>query len=192
MRVIDGLISTIQGCDKKVSTPKEAIAIIGGALISIDAESLLDYRKRIDSTVVSRFHSIYRDFGVYLIEFPERVYVGSTGGGAMYFGRRWKNHLADGNRHTCLDGLFKSIKKRDIIFHAIALTPTDSISKFIEYGILSMLEKSCKSLIVNPIHASERKQRDRNFISDKIRNRAMELTSAASKINKEQPILFGI
>jgi len=191
MNRIAEMLSCVHGGAQKIESAIQLLEAVGYSLISINAKNLMDYRKRIDSLEISQFHTVYRSFGVYFIEFPRKIYVGSTGGGAMYFGRRWKSHVNRPDAQSCLVPLMESTPMDRIIFHAIACTSTDSEARFIEYGVLAFMEKACPWMIANPIHVEMKKQRNRNLINEKNRRHAIFHTASATKSSFGQKLLFG-
>ena len=186
--IIDSVIS-VGNVNISASTPSEFINQIGGSLMSIDAERLVMYRKRADTRIVSEFHNTYRAFGVYCIEFKTKIYIGSTGGGAMYFGRRWKSHIYNDNMH-CLTDLKKETPLSKIIFHAIKVCESDSESRFLEYAMLRILERSCPGLCANPLNTSERKQRERNEENNQKRERAVSIGGSSINTLRSQRLMF--
>lgn len=142
--------------ETKISTPRDFLISKCKPLISIIYSDLLNYKKRYSFKSPGYFHDVYKSNGVYIIEFPNKIYVGSTSGETMYFGRRWKDH---GKLNLfSLKNLMVETDPEKIIFHAIFRSKSDSVSKFIESGLIAFLSEASPDLLANCSDSSQRKQ----------------------------------
>lgn len=188
---LDSLKSIIPTASSPILTPKDFLAAMGGGLASTTMLQLLMYRKRHTSKNGGDFHHIYRSGGVYLIEFENNIYIGSTGTDTMYFGRRWRLHLTN-EHHRCLVPFMKDPDPHKVAFHVLALSETQSVSLFLEYATISFAEKCAGHLLINPVNPSTRKQRSRNPVSEGAWKRQTEInreSRAIAKLVTREPLI---
>lgn len=175
MTPLQRLFNSVKFENNLVSCASDFIPAMGGSLIQISSFDLMKYRKRTGPHDPGLFHSVYRGFGAYCIEFPDSIYIGSTGGGAMYFGRRWKSHVMSPIQ-TCLKWRFEKFDPTEIIFHSMLLAETESHARFAEYALLCFAEKYAPQFTANPLHTTDKKNRDRTEHSEKMRSQGIKMT----------------
>jgi len=144
------------------------VELLGKPLLTLTYGQLMAYRGRANSRGGSRAHQVFRSSGVYVIEVAGKVYIGSTGGGAQYFGRRWRLHTTSEN-HRCMTEFMASPCWESTKFHAISICENLAMARFLEYGVITYAERVAPSILINPKDFEGRKQRERNPVSERMR-----------------------
>jgi hypothetical protein len=139
--------------DAKAATPKDVMRVLGIPLLSMGLNDLTNYHKRFHPNSHNSLHSIYRSCGVYVIEFPTGVYVGSVGGGSQYFGRRWKQHTK--GAQECMKDLWSKCDPSSIWFHAMAITHEDIPSRMAEFMFMAQVERVAPHFLLNPKNSND-------------------------------------
>jgi hypothetical protein len=148
------ILKRVFGDALPVSTSADLVQSFGVPALSMTLQELKAYHKRSDGLTDKEFHQVYRSCGVYCIEFPRGIYVGSVGGGSQYFGRRWKQHVS--YPRPCYAEDIRTGNPSDIRFHALAITVEDIPSRFLEFMFMARVEAVAPSLLLNPKNAMDK------------------------------------
>ena len=162
------ILKWVFGAALPISTSAELVHSLGGSALSMTLQELKSYHRRSDGLTDRGFHRMYRSCGVYCIEFPRGIYVGSVGGGSQYFGRRWKQHIR--YPRPCHAEDMRKGNPSDIRFRVLAITAEDIPSRFLEFMFMARAESTAPDLLLNPKNAMDkhgeqpRKQRQQEAV----------------------------